>query len=446
MKAPGPKLVLTRSSTLAVFALSAALFSCNPSAAGSAGEKDKPPPIALARPSDQALEGRLTGIFAQIDELGSVRAHVREGVVHLTGTTETASSEGRATALANRLDGVVYVRSDIAQPASARGVVSAIWRRLRRVGQGALRIAPNLVAALAVFAPFQLLSRLLRRWEHPFRLFHVRALTGHILRVLLRVISVLVGAVIALEVLGVLGIVGAVVGALGVLGVVAGFVFKDSVSTFLPGMMLGLRPPFKAGELIRIGGHEGRVVRITPSATVLVTTDAEELRIPNSEFFNGALINYSHHRSRRLRFRIALAPEADLGRVEELGCGALLDVRAVQQEPPPFLRVSALGETPVEVEFFAWVNQDEASFRDVESRAKRAVLEVLMENGVPLAATTIIVSRPPQARTRSSGRASSANGAEALDRDFVNQHFERVYAERGEQDLLEAARPPAKAH
>jgi small conductance mechanosensitive channel len=196
-------------------------------------------------------------------------------------------------------------------------------------------------------------------------------LTGSLVRFAIRGALVVTGLLLALDILGIMGMVGAVVGTLSVLGLVAGLVFKDWVADFFPGMMLCLHPRFKAGDLVQVGEYEGRIVRITPHATVLMTSDGEEVRMPNAFVFDQTLINFSHHRERRLRIVMPLSPSTDLRAAQELGRRALLGLQGVLGDPHPFMRTRAIGRDLVEVEYFAWVDQDAVRFRAVEGRARR---------------------------------------------------------------------------
>jgi small conductance mechanosensitive channel len=398
----------------------------------------QPPPIEVAQaPGDGEIQDRLVRIFGQLEGLEDVRVRVREGVVQLGGTTASASLERQAVDVATRVRGVVQVNDEIVQPRGGWGVLSPLRGMLLRAGRGTLQVLPRLGAGVIVFLPFALLSLLLRRWRHPLRLFGVSALSGGIVRAGLRVLTIVLGIVLALDVIGIIGIVGAVFGALGLLGIVSGFVFKDWVANYLPAVALGLHPPFKAGDLIQLGPHEGRVVRITPRATVLMTSDGEEVRLPNALSLREPMINYSHHGKRRLRFTVPFAPYADLRLAHDVGRRTLLAIRGIVAEPPPFMRTRALEHDRIEVEFFAWVDQSKVNFRTAESNAKRAVFEALAEHHVPLPVETLLIDRPPKPQAVAHEGAAPPDAAEELDRVFLDQQLQAARADPRERDLLE---------
>lgn len=405
------------------------------------GTQNDAPAIVVDPPADGELQRRLAGIYAQLEGLDEVRVRVRDGVVHLTGTTGTIALERRAKELADRLEGVVAVDSDLVQESDLVARFAPTLRTLRRLGRAALVFLPQLLGAILVFVPFVLLSHLLRRWRRPLHVFGISRLSGSLLRSVLRGVLLLVGLMLALEVLGLLPHVGAVIGALGLLALAATFGFRDWIQNYLPGMLLGFHPPFAAGDLVQIGEREGRVVRITPRATILMTTDGEEVQIPNTLLFRESLINFSHHRERRLRFPMSLATSADLRRAQELGRQALLALEGVKDEPPPFMRTRTLGRDLIEVEFFAWVDQDRINFRTVESRARRGVFEALTRGGIPLPVDELVVQLPPSGLPEPP-RAEWQEGddAESRDRSFLETQLGRARSAPGERDLLEEGR------
>jgi small-conductance mechanosensitive channel len=403
---------------------------------------DGEPSISVEPAPDRDLEARLRGIYAELDDMQALEVRVRNGVVHLGGVAESVAVMQRASRIAHRLEGVVDVQSDIESEPSS-WLLASTWNALSGVGRSVLRMLPRLLSALLVFVPFVVLAWALGRWRRPLHLLGVRKLTGSVVSFVLRGVVLISGLVLALEVLGVAGIVGAVIGTLGLLGLVAGIALKDWVANYFPALMLGFHPPFESGDLVQVGDHEGRVVKITPRATVLMTTDGEQIRLPNAWLFQQTLVNLSHHRQRRLRFTMPLSTDADLQRAQELGVGVISKLHGVLAEPPPFMRTQSFGRGTVEVEFFAWVDQDAANFRAVASHTRRAVFETFVRGGVPLAEDTVVVRGKQAAPAAPRGSIAPAfDEAERLDEAFVKGQL--AEATRGgadrERDLLAEGR------
>src|SRR5690606_17626774 len=88
----------------------------------SAATSPAPPPTTIEAErdsgSDQRIEERIDGIFAEIPRLADVSVTVREGVVVLTGTVAEREDIARAEAIANRVSGVVTVENAIERDVS----------------------------------------------------------------------------------------------------------------------------------------------------------------------------------------------------------------------------------------------------------------------------------------------------------------------------------------
>src|SRR3546814_6970546 len=75
--------------------------------------------------------------------------------------------------------------------------------------------------------------------------------------------------------------------------------------------MLSLRQPFRANDHVVIEGHEGRVVRLTSRATILMTLEGNHLRIPNSTVFKAVILNYTRNPERRFDFELGIDANDD---------------------------------------------------------------------------------------------------------------------------------------
>ena len=148
--------------------------------------------------------------------------------------------------------------------------------------------APSLAAALLLFVLFYiaalLVKRLILHSSDRIRLDrHVAVLLARSSRIGL----IVVGLITALGTLGV--DVSAMVAGLGLTGFALGFALKDTISNLLSGVLILLYRPFKAGDHIRVAGHEGRVTLIDLRYTELEST-GQRILIPNSRLFTDPLV------------------------------------------------------------------------------------------------------------------------------------------------------------
>jgi small-conductance mechanosensitive channel len=238
------------------------------------------------------------------------------------------------------------------------------------------------------------------------------------------------GIVVAVDLLGALAFVGTVVGALGVFGVILGIVLRDVIANYLPGIMLGVNPPFNPGDYVQIGDHEGVVVRVTSRETILIDDDGQHLRIPNVQLMQDSISNFERHRERRLHFTFHLALSADLRRVRRIARETMLAVPGILREPRPFMRVLTIDSEQVRVAFYAWGDQKAVVFPDLESRVRQAVQEALFAADVPLPMRSIAVHRLDPAGSLE----EEEPGAE--DEAVLERHVREERAAPGERDLL----------
>src|SRR3546814_6765294 len=86
---------------------------------------------------------------------------------------------------------------------------------------------------------------------------------------------------------------------------------RDTVDNYVSSLMLSLRQPFRANDHVVIEGHEGRVVRLTSRATILMTLEGNHLRIPNSTVFKAVILNYTRNPERRFDFELGIDANDD---------------------------------------------------------------------------------------------------------------------------------------
>ncbi len=198
----------------------------------------------------------------------------------------------------------------------------------------------------------------------------------------MRVVAVLVGLVIALDLMEATALVGAVVGAAGVVGLALGFALRDLVENYVAGVLLSVRQPFAPGDHVVVDDNEGKVVALTTRSTTLITLDGNHLRLPNSLVFKGVILNYTRNPLRRFTFRVGIGNGVDIGHAHRLGLDTLAHVPGVLAQPAPLALVLELGDSAVVIEFSGWFDQRRGGFHQVRSASMRAVKEAFDHAGV----------------------------------------------------------------
>lgn len=334
---------------------------------------------AAAAPSDAEIYARITQIFGQIDDLGRIEISVDSGVVTMTGVTTTAEAAQRAVDLAERVDGVVTVENQIERDVSVSTRLTPAIGQLRGTIRETAELLPLIVLALTVFAAIAGFGWMLSAWKSFWRRIAPNAFVGDLVRSTMRAVFVVLGAVAALSLLDATALLGAFLGAAGVLGLAIGFAVRDTIENYIASVMLSLRQPFRPNDHVVIGDQEGRVVRLTSRATVLMTLQGNHVRIPNATVFKAVILNYSRNPERRFEFELGVDADDDPLAAIDTGLEAIRALSFVLRDPSPLAFIKDVGDSNIVIFFAAWINQSSADFAKSRSVAL-AVAKIALED------------------------------------------------------------------
>lgn len=395
---------------------------------------------------DEVIRSELQAVFDRVPGLDRVDVTVDAGVVQLLGTVLNAGTRSRAVALAESMDQVVFVDDRIRESISLEEKLDPTWKRLRELGYGALAKLPLIAVALVIIALAMGLGSLLARWNGPSFLRTRNPFLQGLIRRFLQGFVVIVGIILALDLLDATALVGAVAGTAGLAGLAIGFAFKDIVENYLAGTILAMRQPFAKNDQILVDKFEGKVVRLTPRETILMSIQGNHIRIPNAMIFRSTLINFTRNPLRRFDFEYGVGTADDLVAAREVTVKTLTNMEGVLSDPAPETHVIAVGDSSVTLRSMAWVDQREAEFLRVRSEAIRLVKTELEEAGLTLPSPEYLIRMQPplephattKDRTRSpqAQLASSAAADVSVDRT-VDAQIEVERRVSDEPDLLD---------
>lgn len=207
---------------------------------------------------------------------------------------------------------------------------------------------------------------------------------------------------------------------------------------------------------------EGRVIRLTSRATILMTLDGNHLRVPNSQVFKAVLTNFTRNPHRRFEFDLGVDADDDARAARQLGRETLSALPFVLDDPPAEARIVEVGDSNVVIRFLAWIDQTETDWWKAQSQAIPAVKDALEDAGFGLPEPIYRLRFDPRsaslpleniADNRRDGDAAPARDARARPAQVhedvrpTNEIADMVEEERrqsgGEQekDLLDHARP-----
>jgi small conductance mechanosensitive channel len=209
--------------------------------------------------------------------------------------------------------------------------------------------------------------------------------------------------------------------------------------------MLSIRQPFRANDHVLIGDHEGRVMRLTSRATVLMTLDGNHLRIPNSTVFKAVILNFTTNPKRRFDFDFTIDHAADPCRARSRGVAAIAALGFVLDQPEPRAEVVEMPGMNQVLRFFGWVDQTHTDHKKARTRAYEAVRAALRGEGFILPDATYHVvlseekSKPAPRQPRPEPEVAS--GGDVAPERQIEHMVARERADDDGQDLLDPKQP-----
>ena len=423
-----------------------ALFSALVSVQLAAQSLQQAPPetvAASATAADSTLEARLRQIFDQIEDFQNITVGVESGVVQLGGTVLQPQDATRAEDLARRIEGVLYVVDNVSAETDVETRVAPALEKIQTYADRVVANLPLLAIAVIVVLLFWLASRQIGQWEAPARRLRISPLVWQLIRRVLQGIVAFVGLLLAFDLLGVTSLVGAVLGTAGVAGLAIGFAFQDIIENYLAGALLSIQQPFNVNDVVEVGDHQGRVVRLTARELVLLTFEGNHVRLPNATVFKSVTVNYTRNPRRLFQFDVGVGVQEDLVEATRLGVDTLDAMNGVMAEPAPFARIEALGDFAVIVRFHGWVNQREADYFKVQSEAIRLVKTAFDEAGIDMPEPThrILTRRmeapaPPEKHEPEPSAAEQAATIDVAPDGELEAQVEEDLAQSKEPNLL----------
>jgi small-conductance mechanosensitive channel len=149
----------------------------------------------------------------------------------------------------------------------------------------------------------------------------------------------------------------------GAIGVGLGFGLQAIFNNFISGLMLLFDRSIKIGDFVELeSGVHGVVRDIKIRATRISTNDNLNILVPNSEFVNGRVVNWTLlEASRRMRIPFGIAYGTDKERVKQAAIEAACEVPfTLEHEGPrgPQVWLVEFGESRMEFQLIVWVNAD----------------------------------------------------------------------------------------
>lgn len=170
----------------------------------------------------------------------------------------------------------------------------------------------------------------------------------------------------------------------GGLSVGIGFGLQTIVNNFLSGLILIFSRTLHEGDIVEVGGLQGRVRKISIRATTIETGDNAVIFVPNAEFVSNRLINWTRNgRSVRRDVRVGVAYGTDPAKVENLLLEVARANEHVLMRPQPYVVFADFADSTLNFALYYWA--DISSAQSAASAMRKEIARVFADRDINIA-------------------------------------------------------------
>ncbi len=207
----------------------------------------------------------------------------------------------------------------------------------------------------------RLIERFFARLSQPGRAVALSESAAYTLSRIVRYAIWVIVAFVGLDAVGIslshLAIIG------GAIGVGVGFGLQNIVSNFISGIILLIEQTLKVGDFVDLQSNVvGQVAEIGIRYTRVTTNDSVDVFVPNSEFINGRVVNWTFTgRRHRIHVPFGVAYGSDKQLVREAGLAAAASVPGshIDDEHPADVWLVKFGDSSLDFELVVWCSPEQ---------------------------------------------------------------------------------------
>ncbi|TDQ18320.1 mechanosensitive ion channel-like protein [Algoriphagus boseongensis] len=144
----------------------------------------------------------------------------------------------------------------------------------------------------------------------------------------------------------------------GAIGVGIGFGLQNITNNFISGLIILLEQPIKIGDRIEVGDVNGDVIKISGRSTTILTNDNISIIVPNSQFIDSQVINWSHNEHRvRFNFPVGVSYKENPEKVQKILLEVAADNPGVLKKPETDVLFDSYGDNSINFNLRVWTTE-----------------------------------------------------------------------------------------
>ena len=206
----------------------------------------------------------------------------------------------------------------------------------------------------------------------------------------LEIVIIILGTVAILELWGIK--VGPVIAGLGLFGVAVALGAQDLFKNLISGIMILMEKRFTIGDVISVSGEvEGVVEQIGFRSTLVRRFDSTPVMIPNYQFAEQSVTNYSRRHHRRIRWLIGLEYKTSIDQLKKIRDAInkiIINNKdfAKNENSSFFVRVDSFSDSSIDMLVQAFtVTNDWSEFLKIKEELAVSIIEIVEGNNASFA-------------------------------------------------------------
>lgn len=225
---------------------------------------------------------------------------------------------------------------------------------LQKIIDMALSAGKHILIAGVLFVVGRFIVRMLNRVVS--KMLQRRHVDAGVQTFLRSLVNIVLNILLVITVIGALGVnTTSFAALLASAGVAIGMALSGNLQNLAGGLIVLLFKPYRVDDFIEVQGVQGKVREIQIFHTILVTVDNKVVYIPNGSTSSAVIVNYSREATRRVEWTIGIDYGEDVERARTAITEVLEADSRVLKEPAPFVAVSTLADSSVNIVVRVWV-------------------------------------------------------------------------------------------
>ncbi|MEL0632085.1 mechanosensitive ion channel family protein [Pseudoalteromonas carrageenovora] len=245
---------------------------------------------------------------------------------------------------------------------------------------------PNFIVAIVIALVFSILARYAGKlMKNVLRRSLDSTQIADLMASIFKVIVLCIGLFIALDFVGLKGTVTSLLAGAGIVGLAIGFAFQDMTENLIAGIAMGIRKPFKAGDVIETDDVFGSIHSINLRNTLIESFYGQLILVPNKVLFRNVLKNYTTLGVRRIEVPVGISYGDDIEKAKDVIVDKINEFDFVIRKDETAVYAEGFGDSSINLLVWFWIKYPgEPDFMTVRHKGVVAVKQALDEADISI--------------------------------------------------------------